>query len=372
MKIAYIYNERHIDTDGINRNTSPTDYAYGAFELIKMGHHVNFINMELWNPSYTPKKIVLLLTRFLAPYFLNNKSPDQYIIEALRLSRIIADRYDIIVSIPRKMTLALACCKRWGNLYPEVVGIQTGILNTPDQWYQKKIISDTFKFIHSITLGAGELSEMKKRYNLTSKDISLIPFGVDIDFWKPAASYDNREPMVLSVGNDYFRDFELLLKVARKISVKFVIVTRNKLKGEIPSNVQIIKGSTGKPALTFSELRDLYRAATCLVTPIKETFQPSGQSSTLQAMACGVPTVIADFKGIWSYSQMQDDKTTLFYKPGNITNCYDAIHTLLSNKTLRENIARNARQMVEYQANSMFFAQNLFNLCENIVTKRRS
>lgn len=359
MKIAFIYKKRTVDIDGIFKKTSPTDQSYGAFDLIEMGHHVDLIAYDLWSSTYIPRKSLSIFSNLIAPYIFNRKAPGEYIIEAFRLGKMLENKYDLIVSIPSKITLGLACCKSWANISPKIIGIQTGILNKTDRWYQKKVLGKTFKFIHSIVLGEGEFNEIRDRYSLGTNHVSLIPFGVDTDFWTFREN-PNAEPMVLSVGDDYFRDYELLLKVARLIPVKFVIVSRSKkLSGALPPNVQIIKGSLGRPALTFLQLRHLYQSALCVITPLKETFQPSGQSSTLQAMACGIPTVVAKTNGLWSRQQVKDGETALVYQAGDVRGCYDAIQALLSDRGLRETISRNARQIVESQANSRKFAQDL-------------
>lgn len=373
MKIAIIYNKKHIDLEGIRLKNSPTDYTYGAIDLEKMGHRVDFVNTELGSFYHNNNKARMMFFRVIAPFLLNRKLPDQYLIEALRFCDLLNTKnYDVVITIPQKMTLGLACCKKWGGLHPEVIGIQTGVINQQDNYLQKYVLRNAYNSIHSIVLGEGELVEMRNRYGIRNDLIDFLPFGVDTDFWTPAAENSLEEPLVLSVGNDYFRDFELLIKVAKLIAVKFIIVSRLNISGSLPPNVQIIQGSAGNPALTFQELRNLYRSATCVVTPVKETNQPSGQSSTLQAMACGIPTVISAFKGLWSHEQIQDGRTALLYETGDVKGCCNAIQLLLSDINLREKIANNARKMVEAIASSKQFSLNLNELCEYVTNKKKA
>ena len=43
------------------------------------------------------------------------------------------------------------------------------------------------------------------------------------------------------------------------------------------------------------DLRKLYQDASIIVIPIRDVFQPSGYSVTLQAMSCGKPVILPKF-----------------------------------------------------------------------------
>ena len=47
------------------------------------------------------------------------------------------------------------------------------------------------------------------------------------------------------------------------------------------------------------KIRELYQDAFAII-PLKDVFQPSGYSVTLQAMACGKPVVLTKTKGLWA------------------------------------------------------------------------
>ena len=55
-------------------------------------------------------------------------------------------------------------------------------------------------------------------------------------------------------------------------------------------------------------LKDLYHNNRLTILPIKNTYQPSGQSVTLQSMAVGTPVLITKTEGFWDKNNFIDKK----------------------------------------------------------------
>ena len=173
--------------------------------------------------------------------------------------------------------------------------------------------------------------------------------------------------MILSVGSDVHRDFGTLLEASKGVDADFRIVTNLKMPNVLPPNVKVICGSLGTPAMTFLELRELYRTATSVVTPVKNTLQPSGQTSTLQAMACGIPVIVTNYSGLWSRDQIMDGVTALLYREGDSVSLRNAINRIIHDKDLSRNIADQGRAMVASIASSRMFADKLNTICMSIM-----
>ena len=87
--------------------------------------------------------------------------------------------------------------------------------------------------------------------------------------------------------------------------------TNSKLK-----NLNLFKGSFGSKDLKDSQLRDLYNNARLIILPLKNSYQPSGQSVTLQAMSCGRSVVISKTEGFWDTKNFKN-KEHLFFVEKN-------------------------------------------------------
>ena len=83
-------------------------------------------------------------------------------------------------------------------------------------------------------------------------------------------------------------------------------------KKSINDNVEIIYGDWHKTALTDLELKNYYENALLTFLPLKETYQPSGQSVTLQSMSLGTPVIITKTNGFWNQVSLKIIKTLFF------------------------------------------------------------
>ena len=70
----------------------------------------------------------------------------------------------------------------------------------------------------------------------------------------------------------------------------------NKIKNE---NAEVIYGNWHNDALTDAKIKEYYENALLTFLPLKETYQPSGQSVALQSMSLGVPVMITKTMGFW-------------------------------------------------------------------------
>ena len=181
------------------------------------------------------------------------------------------------------------------------------------------------------------------RYGLQREKTSIILFGVDTEFWTPDGTLP--ENFVFSAGQDPNRDFDTLVNVDLDIPIHL----HTNLRVAVPSartNVQITDGSYFKGALTDESLRNLYRRAMAVVVPLKDVYQPTGYSVTLQAMACGKPVVLSRIRGLWAPELTRDGENCLLVKPGDRAALAAAISRLAANPALREQLGRNARETV--------------------------
>ena len=103
------------------------------------------------------------------------------------------------------------------------------------------------------------------------------------------------------------------------------------------------------------EIRDLYRNSFAIIVPLKDVYQPSGYSVTLQAMACGKPVILTLKKFVGS-NLFINFENCLLVKPYSPKDIENAIHLLQSDMDLYKKISSNAIKTV-----NDFFSINITN-----------
>ena len=223
--------------------------------------------------------------------------------------------------------------------------------------------------MRTILYGQGELAAMKDTYNISSNRIEVNCFGVDNNFWKPSENND-REDYVLSIGNDSRRDYELLVKAARVINRPVKILTRRELPSNLPDNIEAVHGSWHEQALSDADLRNLYRKAFCVAVPLVNSIQPSGQSVTLQAMACGTPVILTETDGLWETSALRHGKNILFTAPGDSEGLAGTITDLEQNRQMWQNLSEAGRKYINDHGRIKQFADRMETLCHTVMRRQ--
>ena len=143
------------------------------------------------------------------------------------------------------------------------------------------------------------------------------------------------------------------------------IVTSLPVENEKP-NITIIRGDWHTQALTDLQIRDLYRNSEFIILPLKETFQPSGQSACLQAMACSKAVLISNIKGIWDRKLLKHKENILFTKTNNVSEMRKSIHLLFNDLKLRDKIGKNGRKLIINHFNMIHMKNKLLESFEDI------
>ena len=349
----------------MERGTAPTEFFYGAIELARQGHEIAHYEIEadpapglsermigrLWPPSARPVK--------LAPATLTQVS---------RLARQL-NRADAIVATGGNIAFALAALSVVGIIRVPIVGIQCGILNFAHSAARRRVSRTLLRRMHTLLFGDAELAPMRHFFDLPAESISVNLFGVDTGFWRPDAAQER--DLVLAIGNDGRRDFNTLVTAAGSIAAPIHIVTKLPLPDPLPANVTHHRGSWHGTELSDERIRALYQRARVVVVPLHPSGQPSGQSVTLQAMACGCPVVLSETEGLWSRSQMVDGQNVLFVAPGDSGQLSQRINDLLTNPKLAAQLSLAGRTMVEERGGIAHFATRVGECCARVVLRSR-
>ena len=214
-------------------------------------------------------------------------------------------------------------------------------------------------------LGKGEYHKAQKfhKHKYHGK-LKFTPFLIDFEFWKSDNYEIANKNELLFVGNDGNRDYELLLKLAKKLKdIKFKFVTSNKKVLDCNlENVEVIKGDWSQNNLSDQQLKKIYQSCRMSIIPLKDTTQPSGQSVALQSMAVGLPVLISKTEGFWDIQKFDDEKNIFFVDDNDLNSWIKKINDVFHDNKRLENVAKNASNLIrdEYSLEKNFsFIKNI-------------
>ena len=149
----------------------------------------------------------------------------------------------------------------------------------------------------------------------------------------------------------------MLLKIVKKLpNLKFIIVSSNTILNNLKlSNVEIYKGSWGNGDISDSKLKELYKKAKISIIPLKDSFQPSGQSVALQSMSLGIPVLISNTKGFWDSSLFSNKKNIYFMNSSKDEEWAELINNLYKNEESLNYVSKRAQETIATNYSLKFF-----------------
>ena len=277
--------------------------------------------------------------------------------------RKLFSKYDVIILTTNSFGLSLAFLKKVGLFKPDIFYIAMGVITnkTPIIWIF--VYRWILKGCKIVTLSKQDSKFLEKALNYK---IDYINFGVDKDFWTPSKNNISKK-YVISIGNDFNRDYKTLINVWRDDFPLLKIVTNHKVKTN-KNNVEVIYGDWAKQALSDKLIRKLIRESLFVILPILDTVQPSGQSVALQSMSCGKTVLITNFMGLWNRELIQNfENMVLLGKPGEKNKIEAIISNVINKKKLLGVIGENARNIIETKLNSEKMAKEMLKILDNYI-----
>lgn len=198
-------------------------------------------------------------------------------------------------------------------------------------------------------LGNAEFEKAKDIHKKYIEKFKFLPFCIDTEFWENKNNKDiTKNEKIIFVGNDGNRDFELLIKLVDELrQYSFIIVSSNEIFKNIDlPNVEIHNGSWGSGEISDIDLRNLYLESRLSIIPLKESFQPSGQSVALQSMSLGIPVMITETEGFWQKDVFLNDENIIFVNDFDYQNWVNKINKIFNDDSKIKNISKNAKNTV--------------------------
>lgn len=203
--------------------------------------------------------------------------------------------------------------------------------------------------------------------------ISIIPNGVDINFFKPL-----KKPIsgtLVWIGRFVpekgllFLLFALQKVIRKNSAVKLLLGGDGPIKNQLVNSVKelglqknvVFLGSLGRTEVVVT----LSNSSIFVLPSLKEGMP----RALLEAMACGRPIIGTNISGIAAV--VENGVTGFLVPPKDSEALSDAILKLLSDKDLRENMGHNARELIVSNYNSVKISEKVINVYTEAVNKKK-
>lgn len=324
---------------------APRDFFYGVLELQEQGYDIEEMSSAVPYTGVAGRVHRALeltwshVTRLgLRTHFLDTVAPTM---RATRIAISFTDGFSL--------TLGHHYRHRRRDV-PYLIGCFHGLCDIESrapllmQPVAKQIIRRALQRLDYVAFfGPADRERGIREYGLDRDKTGLILFGVDTAFWTPAAPADG--DYFFAIGQDPSRDFDTLVSCEVDLPIRL----HTALPIVIPpgrANVHKTAGSYHRSTLDDEELRRLYQEAMAIVVPLKDVYQPSGYSVTLQAMACGKPVILSRNRGLWAPELLRHEENCLLVTPGDRGELAGAMNRIAADPALRARLGSAARDTV--------------------------
>ncbi len=344
----------------------PSEFFYGLVELRQRGKDVFFFDeAELDRLAGPEGRILWLVSRVVSRFF---PGLPFSISAALRYGRANVLRrlneMDVLIATTQTFGLVMGLLKRLGLVKARLIFIGMGIMpmRMPRRW--QRFVAWLLAKQEVAVISEAELEYLSKRLP-ASVQLGYLPFGIDTSFWTPDCEAKT-ENYVVSIGNDWNRDFATLVQAWLPEFPKLVIVTQLPVDVCDRTNIEVQNGNWRQQQLSDVEIRQLYRNSLFAVLPLKQTIQPAGQSACLQIMACGKAVILSDIVGLWDRKSLRHRETCLLVSPGSIEQLRNAVRLFLADSALATTLGRQAHAIITTD----FTTTHMSNGIERLVTRQ--
>jgi glycosyltransferase involved in cell wall biosynthesis len=338
------------DTDSIQ---SPDKVVYGK---------------QYWFFKYLPDDIdidVVDFTKLPIFHYVEKRIFKFYIAQSLRILPYFKN-YDIIISHSAQSAVVFAFLRSLiGEKNPPHIVIDPASFNGGrDNFLELLPIKFCARSINGIIYHSKiQYKYYKKHLTFLLDRTQFIPFGVDVDFFKPMDLLV--EPYILSFGYLY-RDYHTLLrawKLLDKESVELRIVGINDIGrwklDSFPKNVKIF------PKVPISILKEMIAKALFVVIPLPYYEYSYGQMSLLQSMSMGKAVIVTKTPSTIDY--IEDNFDAIGTVPYDEQDLAQKIRKCLDDKDFVYRIGKNARSTVLKKYNEKLMAERIYTFVKSIL-----
>ena len=357
LNITYVFGSGRKDKL-LHKNYKAKEFFYGVDHFINKGNHVEIIEMSQEQAEVTGlKKILRIIDKIMRkisnlPFYFTEILSVQNYKKLTKTEKLIITNDRLALSILPFLLLVKSYKKI--EIYVIVMGLFS---KKRDAFINKTIQNFLIKILLKISnnlifLGKGEIRFAENTFPKYSKKFKFLPFSIDTNFWEQQDIDVTLNKKILFIGNDGNRDYDLFLKIAEAYpEIPFTCITNNINKSQVPKNCRLISGNWNESLLTDDEIRNYYAESRIVIIPLKETFQPSGQSVSLQSMSSGVPVIISKTEGFWDTELFLNKKNIVFVDDNSLEGWKKTIDNIYEDNETLNYISVNAKTRVSRYLN---------------------
>jgi glycosyltransferase involved in cell wall biosynthesis len=244
-------------------------------------------------------------------------------------------------------------------------------------WLRKReaFSSSGARLIHLVTPSRWLAEEAKKSALLSERHISVIPYGIDTESFQPRERHLAREKhgipleartilFVADSTSERRKGLKVLLEALTGLEDSeqyfFIIIGRGVTKELLEGRFRTIGFLHDETSLSY-----VYSAADVFVIP---SLQDNLPNTTIEALACGIPTIGSDVGGIPEV--IRDGQTGLVIPPGDPTALRQAIVSLLASPERRALMALESRRLALQEYSLDVQTQRYQSLYQELITAR--
>jgi len=333
----------------------PTEEILDGVQVFRFRYCFESWQTLAYNGGILPNIKQNQLRLLLVPFFFVSQ-----LVLAIRLVR--KNRYDIIHAhwiIPQGIVALLA--RQFAKNWPAVVLTSHGgdlfaLQGKFFAWLKKSITHRA----DALTVVSSAMQQKALEMELSAeRDISIIPMGVDSQraFTPPPQHVERRGLLFVGRLVDK-KGIEYLLRALPQVLAShpaehLTVIGDGPLKQslvELGETLNITEHLTFTGALTNRDIPHYLQTSAIAIFPSVVTDsgdQEGTPVAIMEALACGCPTIVADYPGVRDV--ISDNETGLLVAGKSPEGIADAILTLLNNQDLRLHLSRNGRQQVQAQ-----------------------
>lgn len=345
------------------------EFFYGYFKLLNDEEKVNYIEFQDNSEKPNHKIITSFFSKVLRKisklsFFLENICTLSNFKILWNTKHIIATNDRIGISLlPFLMIYKIFRVNKTSVIVMGLLAKQT--TNLISHILQRILLNIFFTLgSNFIFLSKSECKQAEVSYKKYKEKFHYVPFCIDTSFWKRNDLKIIEKTKILFIGNDGRREYDLVLEIAKALpQYEFLLITSNIEDSSVDSdNIKLIKGSWNRRLLSDQQLRGFYNEGLLSIIPIKDTYQPSGQSVALQSMAMKIPVMISDTIGFWDKEMFKNNENIFFVNDNNLDSWTNRIETILTNTKLKDTVSTNGNKTTLEHYDSDYFYKSLIKI----------